>query len=172
VFNDHEPSPDDELGHTHLFNASGHSDALASYYTDEMIYEDMIHYSRVILEARHNTRGTNSRPSHGPTFQTRALFRSRVEYQSKMLALLWPTVVSLQSHLLPRPAVFLDYIPWVRYMAHIDDMYERAGDWEANVNARSGRMTRNSAKGVYERQLTLSEHQRGIIAATRLDVDC
>jgi hypothetical protein len=85
-----------------------------------------------------------------------------------MLDLLWPGLIPLQSHLLPRPAVFLDYVPWVRYMAQVDDAYELAGDWEANVNPRSGRMTRNSVKGSYERQLTLSDHQRGILTTTRL----
>jgi hypothetical protein len=130
-----------------------------------MICEDAIGCSRGILEASYDTRLT---ANNSTTFRTRALFRARVEYQSKMLSLLWPGLVPLQSHLLPRPAVFLDYVPWVRNMAQIDDAYELAGDWEANVNPRSGRMTRNSGKGTYERQLTLSEHQRGIIVATRL----
>ena len=65
--------------------------------------------------------------------------------------------------------MFLDYVPYVKYMAHIDDVYERTGDWEASVNPRSGRPIRNSTRGSYERQLTLSDHQREIIAATRLD---
>jgi hypothetical protein len=166
VFNDHERSPDDEIGHTHLFNAPGCSNAVASYYVDEMICEDAISRSRGILEANHDTR---PKATSNAAFQTRALFRARVEYQSKMIGLLWPGLVPLQSHLLPRPAVFLDYVPWVRHMAQVDDAFELAGDWEANVNARSGRMTRNRAKGSYERQLTLSDYQRGVIAATRLD---
>jgi len=163
VFNDLEPSADDEVGHTYLFNASGASTGLASYYQDEIIYEDIIRHSYGILDGPRPTVNVTT------TFKKRALFRARVEYQSKMLDLLWPELVPLQSHLLPRPAVFLDYVPYVRYMAEIDDNYEQTGDWEASINPRSGRTTRNSRRGSYERQLTLSDYQREIIATTRLE---
>lgn len=168
MYNDDDSSPDDEIGHTHIFNASGRSNALTCYYKDTMICEEVLRYSRGILEASHNTRPA---ATSSIAFQTRALFRARTEYQTKMLDLLWPGLVPVHSHLLPRPAVFLDYIPWVRYMVQVDDIYEQTGDWEANVNPRSGRMTRSGAKGSYERQLTLSDHQRGIIAGTRLELD-
>lgn len=102
----------------------------------------------------------------------RGLFRARARHQSQMLDLLWPDLVPIQTHLLPRPAVFLDYVPWIRCMAKIDDAFEISGDWESlNVNptTRSGRPSRTAARSSsYVRQLTLLANQRAIIAATAL----
>jgi hypothetical protein len=55
-------------------------------------------------------------------------------------------------------------------MATIDDALEAAGGWDASIISRTGRSTRNSGKTSYERQLTLSDKQREIIATTRIEV--
>lgn len=125
-------------------------------------------FSRGILEASKSSRWTNSTVD-STAFQTRALFRARVGYQSQMLELLWPKLVPLQSHLLPRPAVFLDYVPWIRHMAQIDDTYEQTGSWDTTINPRSRRPIRNGTHTAYERQLSLSGDERRIIATTQLE---
>lgn len=131
-----------------------------------MILEDALRHSRGALEAGlSDTQTTDS----DIALQTRALFLARVQYQSEMLDLLWPNVVPLQSHILPRPAVFLDYVPLVRHMAWIDDGFEKTGEWDTSIHPRSGRPMRGSARTPYERQLTLSERQREIISTTHLD---
>lgn len=167
--NDHSPCPDDEIGHTHLFNCSAASGGLASYYADETILEDVLRHSRGALEAAH----PELQPKESNiALQTRALFRARAQYQSEMLDLLWPNIISLQSQLLPRPSVFLEYVPFLRHMAWIDDGFEKNGGWDTSINRRSGRPVRESARAPYERQLTLSDRQRDVISNTHLDELC
>lgn len=86
-----------------------------------------------------------------------------------MLDLLDLELIPLQSHLLPRPAVFLDYVPWIRTMAQIDDVLEAAGGWGTDIKPRPGRSTRNSGRTSYARQLTLTDKQREIVAKTRFN---
>jgi hypothetical protein len=151
-----------------MFGLLGASSVLSSYHTDEVIYEDIIRQSRGTLEVCNTTPPPlTSTKIDRAAFETRGLFRARVDYQSQMLDLLSLELIPLQSHLLPRPAVFLDYVPWIRNMAQIDDALEAAGGWDANTNSRPGRSTRNSGRTSYERQLTLSDKQREIVATTR-----
>lgn len=156
------------MGHTHLFGLSGASSILSSYHIDDMIYEDIIRQSRGTLEVCNATPPAVTSAKVGrAAFETHGLFCARVDYQSQMLDLL--ELMPLQSHLLPRPAVFLDYVPWIRNMAQIDDALEAAGGWDPHANPRSGRLTRNSGRTSYERQLTLSDKQREIVATTRFN---
>ena len=104
----------------------------------------------------------------GEAPSSRGLFCARARHQSQMLELLRPDLVPIQTHLVP--TVFVDYVPWIRRMVEIDDGFEKSGDWESlNLN-RSGRPSRTAARSSsYVRQLTLSDNQRAIIAATVLE---
>ena len=98
------------------------------------------------------------------------LFCARARHQSQILELLRPDLIPIQTQLVP--TVFLDYVPWIRCMVEIDDTLEKSRDWESLTITRTGRPSRTAARSLtYVRQLTLSENQRDIIAATALETD-
>lgn len=97
------------------------------------------------------------------TFKARSLFQSRTTFLSQMLDVLeW--IIPLSAPLIPRPAVFLDYEPFIRQMVATDDMLERQSQ---EVFQRAVRMTRNSHKHELPvRWVSLSEEHQQVLKAT------
>ena len=73
---------------------------------------------------------------------------------------------SLVSHI-PRPSVFLDYEPWIRFMVSVDDELERNCEGMRRMD-RSRRVVTRSHQYSYERYIELSNDQREVFKATRL----
>ncbi|EGO27517.1 hypothetical protein SERLADRAFT_461108 [Serpula lacrymans var. lacrymans S7.9] len=132
----------------------------------------------IVLEATRLARGareawdtdpinTAAEPGIEPVWDE--LFRSRVAYQTQMVEALQFTVYP-PAPLMPQPAVFLDYIPWVRYIVEVDDILERQA-WDGIEKQRSGRLTRNSmkTKHAHARTIELSEEEQRILATTKLE---
>ncbi|KIJ70558.1 hypothetical protein HYDPIDRAFT_78089 [Hydnomerulius pinastri MD-312] len=165
-----EPSLDDELGHTVLFMTSHVSDtrdALVSYHNDEFIAQDAIRLSRGIHEEfATGPMATSINPAASLTTENTGFFRSRVVYQSQMVDAL-QHIIQTPAPLMPQSSVFLDYIPWVRYMVTVDDILERRA-WDGMEKEKSGRLTRNSMRTKHTRMIDLNDAQQKIISGTGL----
>ncbi|KAG1754043.1 uncharacterized protein EDB91DRAFT_1043911, partial [Suillus paluster] len=172
AYNLSEPSLDDELGHTILFrplHVSDTRDSLAFYHDDELIVQDAIHLSR----GKHEVLGpipitTSIDPAAGGTntdMETR-LFRARVEHQAQMLTAL-QDIIQPPAPLMPQSSVYLDYIPWVRFMVTVDDILERLA-WDEMEKVKSGRLTRNSMKARHIRIIDLKEDQHRALITSRM----
>ncbi|GHJ89095.1 hypothetical protein NliqN6_5497 [Naganishia liquefaciens] len=105
------------------------------------------------------------------------LGETRQTYQATTLEFLDP-LIPLDSHLLPHPAIFLDYIPHISWMTRIDDTLaaQDATDVQAGrsrVNRKTGRMQRVTAGGYqgYVRQMAggLGETQLEAVRRCRLE---
>lgn len=159
-----EASLDDEVGHRMLFMERPENRVCLSWYeTDEFIAQEAIQLSRgVHEELATDPTVTSINPAAS---LTREGFRSRVDYQSQITDAL-QDIVRPPAPLMPQSSVFLDYIPWVRYMVMIDDEQERIAQ---EVEAGKGtRQTRNSMRTRHVRNMDLDERQRAILAHTRL----
>ncbi|KAG2141705.1 uncharacterized protein EDB93DRAFT_1089065 [Suillus bovinus] len=154
---------DDELGHAILIRPSHVSDTrdgLVFYHNDELIVQDAIHLSRgkhEVLGAIPITTSINPAASGSNTDMETRLFRARVEHQAQMLAAL-QDIVQPPAPLMPQSSVYLDYIPWVRFMVGVDDILERLA-WDEMEKVKSGRLTRNSMKARHIRTIDLREDQ-------------
>ncbi|KAG2348913.1 hypothetical protein BDR05DRAFT_1055839 [Suillus weaverae] len=171
-YNLSESSLDDELGHAILIRPSHVSDtrdALAFYHNDELIVQDAIHLSRgkhEVLGAIPITTSINPAASGSNTDMETRLFRARVEHQAQMLNAL-QDIVQPPAPLMPQSSVYLDYIPWVRFMVKVDDILERLA-WDEMEKVKSGRLTRNSMKARHIRTIDLREDQHRALAASRI----
>ncbi|KAI9574861.1 hypothetical protein HD554DRAFT_2010359 [Boletus coccyginus] len=118
---------------------------------DELIAEEAIRHSRGV----HEESGTG--PIEASINPAAEGFRARVEYQSRMVEAL-QDILEPPAPLMPQRSVFLDYIPWVRYMVGTSDERARAG-------LGGGRRTRNSMRtgGV-----GVGEMQRGVLRGSGL----
>lgn len=166
-----EPTLDDELGHNILFMdgcVSNGREGLAFYHYDELIAQDAILLSRGIHEEL-NTDPTAAsiNPAARLTTEEAEIFRSRVAYQSEIAGAL-QHIIQPPAPLMPQSSVFLDYIPWVRYMVVVDDNLEQMARDEV-ARAKSGRLTRNSMKTRHIRNIELDERQQGVLMRTQLD---
>ncbi|KAJ9112056.1 hypothetical protein QFC22_006350 [Naganishia vaughanmartiniae] len=105
---------------------------------------------------------------------------ARQRYQEATLAFLDP-MIPLDSHLLPNPILFLDIIPAISVMTHIDDALQAADLADAaagrkRVNRRTGREMRItsyfSGNQAYIRQMSgaLEESELQAIRDCRLDL--
>jgi hypothetical protein len=158
AFDGLEPSPDDEIGHKLLLNPSWecHRPEMLQFYNqDELISRSLVQRSRQSLVARVGAVPVMKATS---ALQARALFRSHVAYQSRLVRALG--IIPLSAPLLPRPAIFLDYLPWIRHMISAEDAEELR---EAS-RRKSGRQTRNSQRR--ERIIAIAEEHRVDIALT------
>lgn len=171
-YNLSESSLDDELGHAILIRPSHVSDTrdtLAFYHNDELIVQDAIHLSRgkhEVLGVIPITTSINPAASDSNTDMETRLFRARVEHQAQMLTAL-QDIVQPPAPLMPQSSVYLDYIPWVRFMVKVDDILERLA-WDEMEKVKSGRLTRNSMKARHIRTIDLREDQRRALVATRI----
>jgi DNA polymerase III delta prime subunit len=171
-YNLSECLPDDELGHSILIRPSHVSDtrdALAFYHNDELIVQDAIHLSRgkhEVLGAIPITTSINPAASGSNTDMETRLFRARVEHQTQMLTAL-QDIVQPPAPLMPQSSVYLDYIPWVRFMVKVDDILERLA-WDEMEKVKSGRLTRNSMKARHIRTIDLREDQHRALVTTRI----
>ncbi|KIK91063.1 hypothetical protein PAXRUDRAFT_831154 [Paxillus rubicundulus Ve08.2h10] len=164
-----EPSLDDELGHILLSMAPhvpGTRDALVFYHNDELIAQDAIQLSRGVHEFATGRIGTSINPAASLTTGDTGCFRSRVVYQSQMVDAL-QDIIRPPGPVMPQSSVFLDYIPWVRYMVKVDDMLEQMA-WDGIEKEKSGRLTRNSMRTKHTRTINVSEAQQKILAESRL----
>ncbi|KAG1907183.1 uncharacterized protein F5891DRAFT_1000463 [Suillus fuscotomentosus] len=163
---------DDELGHAILIRPSHVSDTrdgLAFYHNDELIVQDAIHLSRgkhEVLGAIPITTSINPAASGSNTDMETRLFRARVEHQAQMLTAL-QDIVQPPAPLMPQSSVYLDYIPWVRFMVNVDDILERLA-WDEMEKVKSGRLTRNSMKARHIRTIDLREDQHQALVCTRI----
>jgi len=99
-----------------------------------------------------------------PLLDFRSLMWSRVANQTQLVSFL-DDLIPLSGPLLPRPAIALEYAPYVRQMVFADDAmeYEREA---MQVRSKFGRQTRNSWQlGEYPRYINLP--QEGLDAARR-----
>lgn len=122
-------------------------------------------------------------------FSGSRLFADRAAYQAKTLLFL-EQLLAASSPLLPRPAIFLDYVPWITTMVRFDDAEEQAEDErirELRAASQSDgalgpgklRQTRNSLRrlvgaesrqwgGKFSRYLDLDEEMINIVHETAL----
>ncbi|KAG6332601.1 hypothetical protein ID866_6492 [Astraeus odoratus] len=172
-FTGSEPTLDDELGHSMLFVDGRVLDTrqgLAFYRQDELIAQDAIQLSRGIHEELvTDPTVTSINPAASLTREETEIFRSRVVYQSQIADAL-RRIVQPPAPLMPQSSVFLDYLPWVRYMVMVDDDLERMAQEEIE-RGRTGRMTRNSMRTRHIRNIDLEERERETLARTRLAMD-
>lgn len=139
-------------------------EGLVFYERDELIAEEAIRYSRGV----HGEFATGPiEASINPAARLRSEeFRARVEYQSRMVEAL-QGILGPPAPLMPQSSVFLDYIPWVRWMVTVDDILERRA-WEEMGRERGGRCTRNSMRTRHARTVGLTEGQRALVRGSRL----
>lgn len=123
-----------------------------------------------------------------PNLETRHPFSSaqqwadRAWYQAHALQYL-ELLVASSSPLMPRPAIFMDYVPWITAMVRVDDEEEQAKKLRlqtlqiaGHANGVKARMTRTSTRGVvgtanrYEfgRYITLDEPDLEMVRRTAL----
>ncbi|KAI6047181.1 hypothetical protein EDC04DRAFT_2556550 [Pisolithus marmoratus] len=166
-----EPTRDDELGHSMLFMDGcvlNGREGLAFYHWDELIALDAIQLSRGIHEELDtDPTAASINPAASLTTEEAEIFRSRVAYQSQIAGAL-QHIIQPPAPLMPQSSVFLDYIPWVRYMAVVDDNLEQMAQDEA-ARVKSARLTRNSMKTRHVRNIDLDERQREVLSRTQLD---
>lgn len=135
---------------------------------DELIAQDAIRLSRgVHEELATDPTATSINPAASLTRDETEIFRSRVVYQSQITGAL-QDIIQPPGPLMPQSSVFLDYIPWVRYMVMVDDDLERVA-LEEMSRGKSGRTTRNSMKTRHIRNINLDERQQEVLFRTRLD---
>ncbi|KAL4081871.1 hypothetical protein V8B97DRAFT_1862947 [Scleroderma yunnanense] len=165
-----EPTLDEELGHSPLFMDAHVLDTrqdLVFYHHDELIAQEAIRLSRGIHEElATDPTATSINPAASLTREETEIFRSRVAYQSQITGAL-QDIIQPPAPLMPQSSVFLDYIPWVRYMVMVDDNLERMAQ-ETKNRGKSGRITRNSMKTKHIRNIDLDERQQGMLFRTRL----
>src|SRR5689334_9193780 len=122
---------EDQLGHRILRKPRAReAQSFALYNRDEEFAADLIHLARnCLFQALSKRKGsvlslpTTSAPTSTPSnrvypalhspLSTYSLFLSRASYQSQTVRFIGG-LLSLSSPLLPRPALVLDYIPFVR----------------------------------------------------------
>lgn len=165
-----EPTCDDELGHGMLFMdgcISNGREGLAFYHYDELIALDAILLSRGIHEELDtDPTAASINPAASLTTEEAEIFRSRVAYQSQIAGAL-QHIIQPPGPLMPQSSVFLDYIPWVRYMVVVDDNLEQMARDEV-ARAKSARLTRNSMKTRHIRNIDLNERQQAALSRTQL----
>jgi hypothetical protein len=154
--------PDDELGHTTLVNTSepaGEHGSLEFYIQDEVIAIELLQ-----LSGQQLAESATTSMSAAETFKSSSLFQARTTFQSQLLNVL-DRVVPLSAPQIPRPAVFLDYVPFIRQMVAADDIVERQ---YRELFERGSRVTRNSHKEeLPARWISLSDEHRQILEATK-----
>jgi hypothetical protein len=123
----------------------------AFYDHDEVMSRDILGRSRASLVGAETPLEAAEAPD------TRATYHARVQYQSEMMLVLG-RLLPLYAPLLPRPTVFLDYIPWIRHMVAADDVNEAQPAISA-VLRRPGRTTRNSNQQRYVRWISFEDEQ-------------
>lgn len=147
---------------------------LAYHWRDVDMAEEAMRVSRGRLASLATTPTTPYIRSTNGGFDSRALFRSRVAYQRQILEIVrHSALIPPSGPLLPQPAAFLEYIPWIWLMVRSDDEQERASTDAVVSRAADGtgqpkRMTRNSLRREYVRQISLSEQQLVMVRATGL----
>jgi len=149
-----EPSADDEIGHSIFFcpKETNCSELFTGDTRDEEMIGAALRLSRGPLEAG------------GIGQKTRDLFRRRVDYQQQVAEAL-RTILPLSAQLtFRRSDVVTDYLPHVRHMIVAEDMQEAL----SGQKERSGRTTRNSMRGAYERNIVLSVEERVVLEMTGL----
>lgn len=168
--------PDENLGH-HSLSKPRYRDeapvvpaysAEADFVVEILNRSRLLHISAVTRDER--TSSASNHPSDPTTpianipgdafhkqddyFSTTKLFADRASYQADTLQFL-EVLLTLSSPLFPRPAIFLDYVPWVTIMVRSDDeeeLNERTLFQNLQIAGNGNgagrlRMTRNSTKG-------------------------
>ncbi|KAG8931589.1 hypothetical protein FRC01_001094 [Tulasnella sp. 417] len=165
----YQDGPDDEIGHRILRKwPSSEVDASTFYAKDEEITLESLVMARGYLEKKglgaFYRRGTcreldnevdsdklPDRPSSVP-FDCEWLYKARADHQRMLVGFLDEVLETPDVPLLPRPAMILDYVPYVQEMVRVDDELEalaksvREGDAEDLMGVFSRR------RGVAQRQ--------------------
>lgn len=163
----YQDGPDDEIGHRILRKwPSSEDDASTFYAKDEEITLESLGVARGYLQQKglgaFYRRGTcrelddddklQARTSSVP-FDCEWLYKARADHQRLLVGFLDEVLVTPDVPLLPRPAMILDYVPYVQEMVRVDDELEalaksvREGDAEDLMGVFSSRR-----RGVAQRQ--------------------
>jgi hypothetical protein len=182
--------PDDMVGH-HIIRKPLYRETacvLPHYSNEDEMAIEVIASSRRLFSPQLPT--DQSEDSFPDTVFSRArLYADRAAYQAKALLFL-EQLLAVSAPLLPRSAIFLDYLPWITTMVRADDVEEQA-ERERLRNLRTAaqnegaqgpaklRMTRNSLKhllgaenrqwgGKFTRYLDLDQEMLDIVHETAL----
>lgn len=166
-FDNYESSLDDEIGYAMLFKddtISGFRHALPAFYTyDTTLFEDVARLSGRAVEKLPMPQASGHAME---ALDAAAAFISRTSFQRQVVAALGE-LLDISAPLMPRPSVFLDYEPWIRYMVAVDDAQEATwAETRVSGPGRSGRLTRNSQR--YQRWVVLADDLRGALAESSL----
>jgi hypothetical protein len=182
--------PDDMVGHHVMRKPQYRENAcVLPHYSSEdgMAIEVIARSRRLFLHHMPSDQAKDTFPD--AAFSTSRLFTDRAAYQAKALLFLEQLLVA-SSPLLPRAAIFLDYVPWITTMVRADDEEEQA-EGERIRNLRTAaqnegalgqgklRNTRNSLRHLvgaesrqwdrkFARYLGLDQHMVDIVHETAL----
>ena len=183
--------PDDMVGHDIVRKPLYRENAcVIPHYSreDDMAIEVIARSREVFLS--HPLTTDQSQDTSNTAFSSSRLFADRAAYQAKALLFL-ERLLAASSPLLPRSAIFLDYVPWVTTMVRADDAEEQA-ERERLRNLKTAaaqnegaqgpgklRMTRNSLRhlmgaegrlwgGKFTRYLDLDQEMVDIVHETAL----
>lgn len=162
---------DDEMGYIALSMAGEEGErreGLVYYQQDELIAEEAIRHSRGLHEEdATDPIEASINPAARLTREDARWFRARVEYQTRMVdalqGIVWPP-----APLVPQRSVFLDYIPWVRYMVTVDDILEGRA-WDGMGRDGPGRCTRNSMRTRHARTVAVGEREQAMLRQSWLE---
>ncbi|KAF9509492.1 hypothetical protein BS47DRAFT_149415 [Hydnum rufescens UP504] len=154
--NTHKASLDNLLGHTILHKPAPRETAptVPFYARDEEIALEIVRaaHRRGALYPLATCSQQDSFSTSPGCFDSIRLFDDRAQHQSRVLKFI-EGLVQLSSPLLPRPEIFVDYIPYVRQMVVADDAEKEAEaqalaalQESARVKGNMARMTRNSQR--------------------------
>lgn len=180
----YEEGPDDEMGHRSLCKPPTADremvGGLAFYSRDEEIALEAVAVARGNLEAKGlgayyrraatcQANKSDSLSAPGIPVSWRRVAEARADHQRLLVDFVDDALQTLDVPLLPRPAMLVDYVPYIQMMVKADDVLERLAKEEGG-NRIGGRrqVVRQSSRLAgsrvhqYERYLTL---QQGVDAA-------
>ncbi|KAG8926549.1 hypothetical protein FRC00_002804 [Tulasnella sp. 408] len=163
----YQDGPDDEIGHRILRKwPSSEDDAGTFYAKDEEITLESLAVARGYLQQKglgaFYRRGTcreldnevhSDKLLSRTSFDCEWLYKARADHQRLLVGFLDELLVTPDVPLLPRPAMILDYVPYVQEMVRVDDELDalarsmREGDAEDLMGVFSSRR-----RGVAQRQ--------------------
>ncbi|KAG8973815.1 hypothetical protein FRC05_008234 [Tulasnella sp. 425] len=134
----YEDGPDDEIGHRILRKwPTSELDASTFYAKDEEIALESLVMARGYLEPKglgtFYRRGTCRELDNevdgdklGRPFDCEWLYKARADHQRLLVGFLDEVLRTPDVPLLPRPAMILDYVPYIQEMVRVDDELEEA----------------------------------------------
>lgn len=173
----YEDGPDDEIGYRNLCKPPSADlqmvGGLSFYSRDEEIALEAVAVARGNLEAKGlgayyrrtatcqaNNGDSLSVPAFPVSWAFNRLAEARADHQRRLVAFV-DEVVGIDVPLLPRPAMMLDYVPYIQRMIQVDDELEKITKLDGEDRSLGRRHVRQSTRLAggrvlqYERYLTL-----------------